>query len=66
MHECARKTILRAWKSVHANIKFVKPWRLIMSELIVGLDIPANQFDWPSKLLDNWYFENGIVLMERV
>ena len=34
MHECAQKTILRAWKSVPANIKFVEPRQLHTSHAI--------------------------------
>ena len=31
MQERAHETILRAWKSVHANIKFVEPWILFFT-----------------------------------
>ena len=43
VHERACKTILCAWKSVHANIKFIKPWQNIAKPINQKLKQSPNE-----------------------
>ena len=63
MHECACKTILRARKSMHSNIKFVKPWfcKRVSDKDAINKNLAESSNSTLQKLRKISYITNKIV-----